>query len=308
MILVSLCSVAIGWGLAQSRHRDTLTSHRHARLRVMPRAVQQSTPSTPRLAVVPTTAPPPTAAGTTAPETPSAIPAPSSSVRSPMPAAATGTARLAIIIDDCGQWLTTERALIALPIPLTVSIMPNAPYSSEVQRAARDAGQGIMLHLPMEPRAHLARAGGEITTAMDDATIAEQVRADLARVPLARGVNNHEGSKATADPRVMRDVAEVLAGEGRYFVDSRTTTATVAAKETAALNVPTASRNVFLDDVPTQSAIEKQLMVAAEVARAKGTAIAIGHPKETMLAALREESSRIEAQGVQFVLVQDVVQ
>jgi polysaccharide deacetylase 2 family uncharacterized protein YibQ len=215
--------------------------------------------------------------------------------------------RLAIIIDDCGQWPGVERALLALPIPITASIMPDAPYTREIEHAAASSRQGVMLHLPMEPRAALPPAQGEITTAMTDGAIDAQVRADLARVPLALGVNNHEGSKATADSRVMRDVAAVLSAEGKYFVDSRTTAATVAATETTAAAVPTISRDVFLDDDPTLAAVKGQLERAAAIAKQRGVAVAIGHPKAATLDALRAEIPIIERDGVTFVLVQQLV-
>jgi uncharacterized protein len=236
-----------------------------------------------------------------------APPAGASPVVSPTPVGTGGTAELAVIIDDCGQWPTIEKALIALPIPVTMSIMPQAPYAQAIQASAHSAGQGIMLHLPMEPRSGHTAGGGEITTTMDDASIEAQVRADLERVPLATGVNNHEGSKATADPRVMRDVAGVLASEGRFFVDSRTTAKTVAAQETAQAGIPTASRNVFLDDVVTTAAVEAQLETAAAIARARGQAIAIGHPKAAVLEALQAEIPRLQQTGVRFVLAQELV-
>jgi uncharacterized protein len=252
---------------------------------------------------------PPEPAPSDATATSSPMPIPIATVSAP-PAegsSSAGQPRLAIIIDDCGQWIDTERAMIALPIPLTVSILPGMRYTSTIEREASQAGKGIMLHLPMEPSSKLDPGPGKVTTAMDDATIVAQVRKDLEAVPLARGVNNHEGSRATADPRVMHDVAQVLSEEGRYFIDSRTTADSQAAHETEALGVPTASRNVFLDDIVTVAAIEAQLEQAAQIALGNGSAIAIGHPKPATLEALRALIPKIEAEGVDFVLAQDLV-
>jgi polysaccharide deacetylase 2 family uncharacterized protein YibQ len=164
-----------------------------------------------------------------------------------------------------------------------------------------------MLHLPMETISGLHPGPGEITTAMADDAIRAQVRADLADVPLARGVNNHEGSRATADTRVMNDIAQVLAGEGQFFIDSRTTKDTVAEAVAREHRIPTARRNVFLDDVDDVAAIEGELRRAAAIAHSQGSAIAIGHPRAATLAAVRALLPSLQADGITFTLASELV-
>ena len=215
--------------------------------------------------------------------------------------------RLALIVDDCGQWIATERGFVALEIPLTLSVLPDVPYTSVIATEASDAGKGVMLHLPMETLSGLNPGPGKVTTEMSDAQIVAQVQSDLAEVPLARGVNNHEGSKASADPRVMRAVIGVLAQHGLFFIDSRTNVASVGEATARAMGVPTAARDVFLDNRADEAYSEAQLSQAAEIAQRTGSAIAIGHPRPTTLAAVRAMIPRLQALGVQFVLVQDLV-
>lgn len=239
-----------------------------------------------------------------------ASPSPSlSPSQTPLPApSASGGARLAIIIDDAGQWPATERALIALPIPLTLSVLPDVRYGHVIAREAADAGKGVMLHLPMEPISGIDPGPGKVTTEMTDAQIEAQVDADLADVPLAQGVNNHEGSKATADPRVMHDVAKALAAHGGlFFVDSLTIGDSVAAAEARAAGLPTASRDVFLDDRADVGYVEGQLRDAARIARRNGSAIAIGHPRPATLAAIRALIPSLQASGIRFVLVSQLL-
>ena len=222
-------------------------------------------------------------------------------------AAATGAPRIALIIDDCGQWPATERGFIALPIALTLSVLPRVRYGDEIARAARDAGKGVMLHLPMEPNSGANPGPGGVRVAMDDAAIAAQVRADLDDVPLAAGVNNHEGSRATSNDRVMRDVAAVLAERHVFFVDSRTAATTVAERDATAAGVPTARRDVFLDDVDDVGAVEAQLRRAAAIARQRGSAIAIGHPRAATLDAVRALFAELEGEGIAFVPAAELV-
>lgn len=294
LVVVALLAVAAGWWLLVPRH---------ARERVPIATVTPSPAATAQPTVRPTSAPS---------SEPSATPVPTSPAPSISPTtravAPPGAAQLALIVDDCGQWLDTERAFVAMPIPLTLSVLPDVRYTQTIAREAAQAGKGVMLHLPMETVSGLNPGPGKITTEMTDAQIAAQVRGDLAQVPPARGVNNHEGSKASADERVMRDVAQTIAAQGHlFFIDSRTSPDSVAQRVASQYGIPSASRDVFLDDDPKVTAIEQQLRLAASIALRKGRAIAIGHPRPSTLEAVRAMVPQLQAEGVEFVLVQNLV-
>jgi len=230
-----------------------------------------------------------------------------SPVPTPHRAGVGGGPKLALIIDDCGQWIDTERGFVALPIPLTLAVLPYVHYTATIAREASAAGKGVMLHLPMEPISEINPGPGEIKTSMSNAQITAQTQADLAQVPLAQGVNNHEGSKATSSRRVMDDVMGVLAEHpGLFFIDSRTIAASVAAEVASSDGVPSASRDVFLDDKANLAYTEGQLREAAAIAERTGSAIAIGHPRPTTLAAVTALYPELEAAGIRFVLVKSL--
>ena len=274
-----------------------IVPHRPQHLRRETKPIAEASP-------VPTLAPPPTPRPRATPA-PSAAPTALPSVAAPLPSG--GKPAVAIVIDDCGQWLSTERGYIALPIPLTLAVLPYVRYTSLIAREAAAAGKGVMLHLPMEPISHIYPGPGEITTAMTDAQVAAQTEDDIAQVPLAAGVNNHEGSQATSDPRVMRAVMAVLKRHGLFFVDSMTIATSVGVATARRFGVPTAARDVFLDDRRSVAYTQRQLQIAVDIAKANGSAIAIGHPRPTTLEALREMYPKMEAEGVRFVLVQQLV-
>ncbi len=215
--------------------------------------------------------------------------------------------QIAIIIDDCGQAIDIERAMIALPIPLTLAVLPSAPYTKTIEREAAAAHKGIMLHLPMESLAHLNPGPGKITTEMPDDQIASQVRDDLRDVPLASGINNHEGSEATADLRVMRAVMGVAATEHRFFIDSRTTLKTTVVRAAREAGVQNASRNVFLDNEADPAYVDGMLRRTAAIGKRDGTAIAIGHPRPATLSALRSMIAPLRAAGVEFTLAANLL-
>ena len=293
IVLLLVIALALGALLYPILHPQTTVAPRPA---VSPEASE-----------VASATPGPTSAPSSPSPSPSAIPQVHSAMLPKLPSRHSGEARLAIIIDDCGQWPDTERAIIALPIPITLSVMPHVRYTKEISQEAASAGKGVMMHLPMEPLSGANPGTGKVTTAMSDEAIQAQVADDVAQVPLARGVNNHEGSKATGDPRVMRAVSAVLQKDGLFFVDSRTAPDSVAAQVTQDAGIPTASRDVFLDDKDDVVAIETQLREAATIAKETGQAIAIGHPRAATLAALQTMVPELQNDGVDFTLVQDLV-
>jgi polysaccharide deacetylase 2 family uncharacterized protein YibQ len=297
-----LVAAAGGWWLLTPRAGHTT--------RTVARITPQ--PSIELASAAPSETPSPPIATPTAAVTPTPIPSattpprPSSSPERALPAA--GGPRLALIVDDCGQWIDTERGFVALGVPLTLSVLPDVRYTATIAREASVAGKGVMLHLPMETLSGLNPGPGKITTEMTDAQIAAQVEDDLAQVPLAQGVNNHEGSKGSADPRVMSDVIGVLAKRGNlFFVDSRTNAASVGESTARAQGVPTAARDVFLDNQATVAYTVARLREAAAIAKRTGSAIAIGHPRPTTLRAVEEMIPELQADGIQLVLARDLV-
>jgi polysaccharide deacetylase 2 family uncharacterized protein YibQ len=219
-----------------------------------------------------------------------------------------GSPRLAIIIDDLGYDRSAADAVLALGFPLTVSVLPHLPLSGELAEEAQRRGDQVMLHLPMESAADGAkpedielRVG--MSAAQVDATLAEM----LETVPHAAGVNNHQGSRATADAALMQALMPALRQRGLFFVDSRTDAKTVAYEVAERAGVPAASRKVFLDDTASREAILKQLNLAARDAQRDGFTIAIGHPRPATIAALAEGVPALEARGIHLVFASELV-
>jgi polysaccharide deacetylase 2 family uncharacterized protein YibQ len=219
-----------------------------------------------------------------------------------------GNARLAIIIDDFGSDPAAAEAVFALGYPLTISVLPNHEHSVEIAEEAHRRGFQVMLHLPMQSVANETPEAQELHPGMPAQEVAALVDQFLQNVPDAAGVNNHQGSQATADAALMDELMPVLRDRRLFYVDSRTTAATVAYETAQDFGVRSAFRNVpFLDDVPEVAAVRKQLELALRGAREKGEAVAIGHPRPTTLQALREVLPQAQAQGVRLVLASELV-
>ena len=194
----------------------------------------------------------------------------------------------AIIIDDLGANLEKPHQLLALPYALTFSILPHLSSSAETAREARHAGREVMLHLPMEPipSPHAPPGPADIRVGMNRLEVERVIDSDLASVPQAAGVNNHMGSRATADPRLMAAVMRSLAGRHLFFIDSRTIASSVAFDAARRQGLPAFYRSVFLDDTPTVPYTIGQLREFRRVLEEQGAALAIGHPYPTTIAAL----------------------
>jgi polysaccharide deacetylase 2 family uncharacterized protein YibQ len=227
---------------------------------------------------------------------------------SPQDSGETASARLAIILDDLGNDRAAASAIFSMPYPLTVSILPNHPHSVEIAEEAHRRGYQVMLHLPMQAVGADKPESLELRPGMSGANVAALVDDLLRAVPEATGVNNHQGSQSTADAALMDELMPVLLEHNLFYVDSRTTAATVAFDTAQRFGVRSGFRNVpFLDDVADVSAVRKQLQLALRDARKKGNAIAIGHPHPGTLVALREVLPQARAQGVRLVFVSDLV-
>jgi len=217
--------------------------------------------------------------------------------------------RASIVIDDLGEDLAVAHALLDLPYPLTFSVLPRLPHSQETAQAAHRAGRQVMLHLPMEPEpaSHIAVGDGALTVGMTPAAAAAVVRSDLDAVPYAAGVNNHMGSRATADRALMVPVMKVLAERRLYFVDSRTTAETVALDAARQAGIPAFYRSVFLDNTETTEYSLGQLRELCRIVRQQGVALAIGHPYRTTVAALSEFLPQLEGQDIELVPASELV-
>lgn len=214
--------------------------------------------------------------------------------------------QLAIILDDVGYDRAAADALLSLPFTFTLSVLPHLPLSSEVAEEAYRRGDEVMLHLPMQSES--ATPGGvELRVGMNAAQVNSALGDMLGTVPHAAGVNNHEGSRATADPALMEVLMPALRQRGLFFIDSRTTAATVAYDAAKQSGVRAASRRVFLDDAVSPGAIRAQLDLAARDAVRDGSAIAIGHPHPETIAALADGVPVLESRGIRLVFASQLV-
>jgi len=217
-------------------------------------------------------------------------------------------ALIAVVIDDLGNSLEEGRRVIALPGPVACSILPHTIDGPGIAEHAFAAGKEVLLHLPMESVGDKPLGSGGITLDMTEGEIHATVADDLASIPHLAGMNNHEGSLMTQHPGDMAWVLQTLHSAGPiFYIDSFTSPDSVAYQIAREQQVPAARRNVFLDDVNTEAAVREQWQRLVAIARHRGFALAIGHPRPATLKVLEEELPKLAEQDVELVAPSEIV-
>ncbi|XOV84043.1 MAG: divergent polysaccharide deacetylase family protein [bacterium] len=195
------------------------------------------------------------------------------------------SAELAIVIDDVGYHQTKGMRAIALPGPVTIAVLPHAPHTAQLVERARFQGKDIIVHQPMQahPSKHASPERRTLMLDMHHHEFASMTAAALDAVPGRIGLSNHTGSLLTAHREPMRQLMTLLRQRDLFFLDSRTTAATVALDVAREQGVPAIKRDVFLDHDPSPQAVHHAFERALDIARRNGRAVLIGHPYDVSL-------------------------
>lgn len=224
------------------------------------------------------------------------------------------TPRIAIIIDDIGNKDLVSLELKNLKIPITGSIIPNSAFALEESRRLYQYGLEQMIHLPMQAKNQDNDFNNEqfISLHSSDLQIQNLIKNAKKLLPYAQGVNNHMGSLITSSREMITRVLTIIKKEKLFFIDSKTTPSTLAYYVARELNIPTLIRDVFLDDLEYKkdnySLSVKLIHKLVETARIRGKAIAIGHPLESTLQALKDSIHYIQSNGIQIVFVSQLLE
>ncbi len=227
---------------------------------------------------------------------------PSESLFAAAQAVRTSPARLAIIIDDVGYHRRNARAFLEFGVPLTFSVLPQVPHSVVLAEDIHRAGHEIMLHQPMQPHSTSVDPGpGALYVKHSRAEMETIIQQNMAELPFACGVNNHMGSLFTESRPLVLDMLDIFRQRSFFFVDSFTSSDSIAFRTARELHMVSAYRNVFIDNEPDVELIHNQLLAAKRRALKSGSAIAIGHPRPETIRAVAGFLQEIPASGVELV-------
>ncbi|WP_434618881.1 divergent polysaccharide deacetylase family protein [Azospirillum sp. B2RO_4] len=214
---------------------------------------------------------------------------------------------IAIVIDDMGLDRKRSARMAGLHGPLTLSWLPYARDLSAQSKAARANGHELMLHMPMEPSVKADPGPNALLVSLDKGEIVKRFRAALDSFDGYVGVNNHMGSRFTADRAALAPVLTELHRRGLLWLDSRTTPNSAGIGLAKELKMPWVGRDIFLDNEETVAAVKAQLAKTEQVAKRQGYAVAIGHPHDATIDALASWLPDVQKRGFVLVPVSAVV-
>ena len=218
---------------------------------------------------------------------------------------------IALIIDDMGNQHAQGLRVIDLPGPVACAFLPYGASTGLLARRAHARNKEVMLHLPMQAveHAHGSQQTGMLTLDMTRQQFLAEFSRAIGAVPHVSGLNNHMGSLLTRHPGSMAWLMQAIGSRGAlFFVDSRTTKATVAEQLAMEYGIPNIARKVFLDNVDETVAVRAQFRQLLAAARREGTALGIGHPRPATLQVLAEELAHLDEQGIQLLPVASLIE
>lgn len=195
-----------------------------------------------------------------------------------IPKAAPG-AKIAFVIDDAGQSVSNLKKYTSLPFDISVAVLPGLSHTKDCAYVVRAAKKELLLHQPMQAEnLNLDPGPCAIKPDMSTFEIAQIVKTNLDELgPGVKGMNNHEGSLITGNVIKIGAVLDVAAERGIYFLDSRTTAASMARQAALERDMNIKERDVFIDDIVNRDKMLEQIYRGIGIANKKGKVIMIGH-------------------------------
>ena len=197
-----------------------------------------------------------------------------------------GRAKLVLIIDDVA---TFEHASMvkSIGLKITPSIFPSTKTHPDTPNIARTF-EFYMIHLPMQAKHFDSPEIGTLTINESFESMLEKIKKIRKDFPRAKYTNNHTGSRFTSDFDAMDKAYRALIRAAKKY------------------NQPYISRDIFLDDDPSASAVRRELVAAVNLAKKRGYAIAIGHPKKNTITVIKESKNNL-LKDVDVVYLKDIL-
>ncbi|EPW1234855.1 divergent polysaccharide deacetylase family protein [Campylobacter coli] len=214
----------------------------------------------------------------------------------------TKQARLAIIIDDMAN-ISQVRALQALKLKLIPSFFPPDKNHIDTPKLALKF-DFYMVHLPLAAMNYTKPELDTLNPSDSEKRIFKKIQQVKKDFKDLKFINNHTGSLFTSDEKAMKKLYKAFEKEELIFVDSKTIASSKAPKVAKALGQIYIQRDVFLDNRDDVAYIKNQLIEAVRLARQKGFAIAIGHPRKNTFKAL--EQSKDLLKSVELVYLSEI--
>ncbi|MCV2401695.1 divergent polysaccharide deacetylase family protein [Marinomonas sp. C2222] len=214
---------------------------------------------------------------------------------------------IAILIDDLGYNRSGMEASLKLPKEVALAILPATPFAKKTATTSNEQQRITLLHAPMENQREMKLGPGGLYQDMTEDELKAVLIENLEGLPGVLGVNNHMGSLLTTKESSMTWVMEILEDRSLFFIDSLTSSDSVAGRIAKEHGLKTVTRDVFLDNIRTEDAIDRQFGRLLKHARRHGTGLAIGHPYPETMSYLKRRLEQIDMDGVKLIPITDIL-
>jgi polysaccharide deacetylase 2 family uncharacterized protein YibQ len=215
--------------------------------------------------------------------------------------------KLVIVIDDIGNNKSLDTRAAQLPGAVTIAILPHTPFSKSIAELAHANNKEIMLHAPMESLHDKPLGDGALTKDLSEEEFKNILQGNIDSIPHVVGLNNHMGSSLTQDEASMHLVMQTIQKNNLYFLDSKTTPRSVAAKLAQEYKISHVSRNIFLDNEETFEHIDAAFKSAIKISHKTGFAVVIGHPYPSTIKYLENALPELEKQGISLISLSELL-
>ncbi|MBC8255724.1 MAG: divergent polysaccharide deacetylase family protein [Candidatus Marinimicrobia bacterium] len=216
---------------------------------------------------------------------------------------------ICLVIDDFGFAMNSDvEDFLQLNENITAAIIPGTPYAEQIGKYAQSIGVETIIHMPMESHeVDNTEYPISLNEKLNAALVEERIQYAFEEVPTALGMNNHQGSKATENLQLMKNIARTLKNLNKFFLDSFTNPESRGYITMRRYGVPTQLRQVFLDHVESPIQIKTNLDSLAALSHEMDIAVGIGHVKQITLEVLQKEIPRLESEGYRFIRLSQAV-
>ena len=167
------------------------------------------------------------------------------------------------------------------------------------------------MHIPLEPERGKASWLGPsgILTSMGEEEVRKKIMRGLEEVNYAVGMNNHMGSKAMKDEKIVNIITDIAREKNLFFLDSKTTEIILSKRLCEQKEVFFLERDIFLDNEKSVISVKKQMNKLGDIALEKGYAIAIGHVGiggNATVQGIKESIATLEEKGIKFITLKQL--
>lgn len=210
--------------------------------------------------------------------------------------------KLVIIIDDVASYEHINE-IKKINLKLTPSIMPPSKDFPNTPKIAKNL-EFYMIHLPLEALNYNSNSIKTLKISDSYDEISKEIYKIRQNFPNAKFINNHTGSKFTSNLNAVKRLSDAMDKYGFILVDSKTIADSKIKEVLKSKHQKYIFRDVFLDNTQNPNDIKNELKKAVQIAKERGFAIAIAHPKKQTLKVLKNSSEILK--GVEVVYLRDI--